>query len=158
MPPSLLIDLASIDLSNIALDSSDIEKINPHRYEMRQLDGILWYDTDAGLILGYKDVTDDEFWVRGHIPGRPLFPGVLMIEAAAQMASVSCKLTNPQEDRFIGFGGIENVKFRLQVSPGDRLYLLGKLIENRPRRFKLCTQGVVNDRLAFEADIIGMPI
>ena len=62
------------------------------------------------------------------------------------------------ETRFIGFSGIQDVKFRNQVVPGDRLYLLGKFVEVRPRRFKLAAQGMVNGQLAFEALIIGMPI
>ncbi|MBN2375215.1 MAG: beta-hydroxyacyl-ACP dehydratase [Sedimentisphaerales bacterium] len=157
MPPTLLLNLDEIDLSNIAYDVDAIEKVNPHRFEMRQIDAIVHLDVEQGVILGYKDVTEDEFWVRGHIPGRPLMPGVLMIEAAAQMASILAKVVSGEE-RFIGFGGIEDVKFRGQVSPGKRLYLLGKFIENRPRRFKMAAQGVVDNQLVFEGMVIGMPM
>ena len=90
------------DLNELAFDSQAIEKVNPHRYEMRQLDGIIWHSPDQAAVLGYKDVTEDEFWVRGHIPGRPIMPGVLMVEAAAQLASFYIKYLN-QEGRFIGF-------------------------------------------------------
>jgi len=157
MPPPLLIDLDKIDLQKVIYDVREVEKVNPQRYEMRHLDGIIHLDVDAGLIVGFKDVKEDEFWVRGHIPDRPLFPGVLMIEAAAQLSSFGAKMAST-ETRFIGFGGIEEVKFRAQVVPGQRLYLLGKFLEIRPRRFKMATQGVVNGQQAFEAVIIGMPL
>lgn len=157
MAPPLLLDLQSIDLNRVLYDAAAVERVNPQRYEMRQLDGILHLDLEAGAVLGFKDVREDEFWVRGHVPGRPLLPGVLMIEAAAQLASFCAKTLN-QDQRLVGFGGLDQVKFRAQVVPGQRLYLLGKFLENRPRRFKLAAQGVVNGQLVFEAVIIGMPL
>ena len=80
MPSRLFIDLSTIDLDRVIYDVEAIEQVNLQRYEMRHLDGIVHLDPEAGYVVGFKDVTDDEFWVRGHIPGRPLFPGVLMIE------------------------------------------------------------------------------
>lgn len=157
MPPQLIIDLDTIDLDQCIFDAEAIEKVNPHRYEMRQLDGIIYENRDDVTILGYKDVTESEFWVRGHIPGRPLMPGVLMIEAAAQLASFAVKRIN-DDDRFIGFGGVDDVKFRGVVTPPSRLYIMGKLIENRPRRFISLAQGVVDGQMVFQARIIGMPV
>ena len=157
MPPSLLLDINKIDLDNIIYNVRQIEEINPHRYEMRLLDGIIHLDVDAGTAVGFKEVTENEFWVRGHIPSRPLMPGVLMIEAAAQLASFAAQKTIAIE-RFIGFGGINDVKFRGQVIPPCRLYILGKFLERRPRRFKMATQGLVEDQLVFHATVIGMPI
>ena len=79
MPPPLLFDLSKIDLSvEPVYDRQAVEKANPQRFEMQQLDGMLWCDREKSQILGYKDVTDKEFWIRGHIPGRPLMPGVIM--------------------------------------------------------------------------------
>ncbi len=159
MPPLQIIDLSKIDINNTIYGVQEIESINPHRFEMRHLDGIVHLDKDNGEIVGFKDVTDDEFWVRGHIPGRPLFPGVIMIEASAQLASFCAKhMTDPEDKRFFGFAGIQDVKFRNQVVPGDKLYLLGKFIELKPRRFKCQCQGFVNDKMAFQATIVGMPI
>jgi len=158
MPPALIIDLNKIDLHQVIFDTAAIEKTNPHRYEMRQLDGVIWHDEASASVVGYKDITENEFWVRGHIPGRPLMPGVIMVEAAAQLASFYIKFLNKDDERFIGFGGIEDVKFRGTVEPGSRLILLGKLLENRPRRFICAAQGVVNGQMVFQAKIIGMPI
>ncbi len=157
MPPVLLLNLDEIDLNNVAYDADAIEKVNPHRFEMRQLDTIVYLDAENDVILGYKDVGENEFWVRGHIPGRPLMPGVLMVEAAAQMASFFAKVVSGEE-RFFGFGGIENVKFRGQVAPGQRFYLLGKFLEKRPRRFKMAAQGIVDNKLVFDGTVIGMPM
>src|ERR1039458_384670 len=77
-------------------------------------------DREAGEIVCYKDISHEEFWIRGHIPGRPLMPGVIMIEAAAQMCSLYFSLVSAM-DKFIGFGGVDEVKFRGQVVPGDKL-------------------------------------
>jgi len=66
MPPPLLFDLSSIDLqTEPVFDREAICKVNPQRFEMQHLDGILWVDKDKRLLLGYKDVTDSEFWIRG---------------------------------------------------------------------------------------------
>ena len=157
MAPPLLVDLTTIDLDRVVMPIEEIRRFNPHRYEMEQLTAIAHLDREAGQIVAVRDVRDDEFWVRGHIPGRPLLPGVLMIEAAAQMCSVYFKWVS-EDPRFLGFGGVDGVKFRGQVVPGDRLVLLGQALELRHRRAVFNTQGVVGDRLVFEARITGMPI
>ncbi len=158
MPPPLLFDLSGIDLSAEPIyGRPDIDPLNPQRYEMEQLDGILWVDTQARLILGYKDVTQDQFWVRGHIPGRPLMPAVIMIEAAAQLSSFFVKRFFGIE-AFIGFAGIESAKFRSPVQPGARLLLLGHLTKFGGRKYTMDVQGVVDGTLAFEATVSGMRV
>lgn len=157
MPPQLLVDPATFDLANVIMPVEAIREVNAQRFEMEQLTGVLRYDNEAGEIVAFKEVGEDEFWVRGHIPGRPLFPGVLMIEAAAQMCSLYFGLAS-ETDKFIGFGGVDDVKFRGQVVPGDTLVLLGKLIEMRPRRAIFDTQGLVRGQMVFQARITGMPI
>jgi 3-hydroxyacyl-[acyl-carrier-protein] dehydratase len=124
---------------------------------MQQLDGIIWYNKEANEILGFKDVTDKEFWVRGHIPGRPLMPGVVMVEAAAQLSSFYVKKIVGFEG-FIGFAGIEEAKFRQTVVPGQRLLLLGKLLKLNPRRFSFGVQGIVDGSMVFEVVVSGMKI
>ena len=157
MPPKLLADLDGLDLDRLEADIEEIRRYNPQRYEMEQLDGIIRYMPEEGLVIARKDVRPDEFWVRGHIPGRPLMPGVLICECAAQACSYYYKRVM-QTDRFLGFGGMEEVKFRAPVLPGDRLIMIAKSVELKSRRAVFKTQGVVNGKLVFEGTIIGMPL
>lgn len=157
MAPQFLIDLAEIDLDTPLYGVDHIESYNPHRGAMRMLDAIVYESKDHLQAAAYRDVKDDEFWVEGHIPGRPIFPGVLMIEAAAQFASYLTKRTFP-ELGFIGFAGVDDVKFRGQVVPGDRLYILIQGLNMKPRRSICLAQGMVNGNLIFQAKITGMPI
>jgi 3-hydroxyacyl-[acyl-carrier-protein] dehydratase len=162
MPPPLLFDLSQIDLeAKPVFDQEAIKKVNPQRFEMQQLDGIIWYNKEEARILGYKDVTNNEFWIRGHIPDRPLMPGVIMIEAGAQLSSFFIKEIF-QEQGFIGFAGINEARFRSQVEPGQRLYLLGNITKYKKRKntshVTTKVQGVVNGIMVFEATISGMGI
>jgi 3-hydroxyacyl-[acyl-carrier-protein] dehydratase len=159
MASQLIVDLAGIDMSKVEVPIEEIRKVNPQRYEMEQLHGIFRFDREGNWIVGYRDVRDDEFWVKGHIPGRPLMPGVLIVEAAAQLVTYFYKVAlNDDPGRFVGFGGLERVKFRGVVQPGDRLILIGRSIELKSRRATFETQGVVNGKLVFEGVIIGMPV
>jgi len=157
MVPPLLINLTDVDLNRVQIGVEEIERVNPHRGVMRMLDGIHWMSPDITAAVAYKDVKGDEFWVPGHIPGRPIFPGVLQLEAAAQLASY-LTLLRMTHIKFMGFAGLEGVKFRGQVLPGDRLLILGKEVECRPRRCICSTQGLVRGTVVFEATVVGMPM
>jgi len=157
MPPRFIVDLDELDLDHVQADIDDIRAVNAQRYEMEQLTAIIKFDPDNGVIVARRDVSSDEFWVRGHIPGRPLLPGVLICECAAQLCSYYyCRVS--ESNRFIGFGGMERVKFRGQIVPGDCLIVMARSIELRSRRATFETQGVVHGRLVFEGVIIGMPM
>src|SRR3954462_3341390 len=123
MPPKYLFDITNIDLERILFTQDQVRAANPQRGEMEQLNGIVWADPEAGHIIGFKDVRENEFWVPGHIPGRPLLPGVLMIESGAHLASFYTR-TYVVWKGFIGFGGVDETKFRMQVPPGVRMYIL----------------------------------
>ena len=154
MPPQYLFDFSAIDLNHLQYDQDAVRQRNPQRGDMEQLNGIIHADPVAGRCIGLKITHDQEFWVPGHIPGRPLLPGVLMIEAAAQVASFYTREFVGWKG-FIGFGGVEDCKFRMQVPPGKRMYILALKIWEHHKRILCKTQGVVDGQLAFEAAIVG---
>jgi 3-hydroxyacyl-[acyl-carrier-protein] dehydratase len=158
MPPGALFDLSQLDFSKVVVPLEKIRLINPQRFEMEQLSAIVHIDAEQRVIIGYKDVAQDEFWVRGHMPGYPLMPGVLMCEAAAQISSYFCVASGLLKGDFIGFSGLENVRFRGVVRPGDRLVLIAKGISFRTRRAIFNVQGFVGSVLVFEGDILGVPM
>jgi 3-hydroxyacyl-[acyl-carrier-protein] dehydratase len=158
MPPAPLVDPASIDTSHVLLDREQIRRLNPQRFEMEQLTAIVSIDEKNKLIIGYKDVLPDEFWVRGHMPDYPLLPGVLMCEAAAQLSSCYCVHTKLVQEGFVGFGGMEDVRFRGQVKPGDRLVLVGKGIRLHRRQTIFEVQGFVEGNMVFHGQMIGVTL
>ncbi|MDW8261972.1 MAG: hypothetical protein RMJ35_05555 [Phycisphaerales bacterium] len=155
MPPQFLFDLTGIDLNRTLYGPEVIRQVNPHRDAFEMLQGVVYVDEQNHALIGYRDIRADEFWVSGHIPGRPLFPGVLMIELAGQLASFYIKRVLKWQG-FVGFGGVEACKFRQQVVPGQRLYVLCKKKWERHHRICCATQGIVNGSLVFEADIVGI--
>jgi 3-hydroxyacyl-[acyl-carrier-protein] dehydratase len=158
MPPEAHFDPARIDMEKIVADQEAIRAVNPQRYEMEQLTAIVLIDRDNHLIVGYKEVRPDEFWVRGHMPNYPLLPGVFMCEAAAQLCSYYTTTQGLLQGDFIGFGGLENVRFRGTVRPGDRFVLVGKGIRLHRRQTIFNVQGFVGTTMVFHADIIGVPM
>ncbi len=159
MPPDLHFDLTKIDFTNVVADREAIRKVNPQRFEMEQIDAIVHIDPANKLIVGYKDIRFDEFWVRGHMPGYPLMPGVLMCEASAQLCSYYTMSQHTlAEGDFLGFGGMEEVRFRSPVHPGERLVLIGKEVRFRRRQTIYNVQGFVKDRMVFHGDIIGVAL
>lgn len=158
MPPAPLVDPASIDTSRVLVDREGIRRSNPQRFEMEQISAIVHLDLENKLVIGYKDVGSDEFWVRGHMPDYPLLPGVLMCEAAAQLSSFFCQQVHLNDEGFIAFGGMEEVRFRGQVRPGDRLVLIGKALRLHRRHTIFDCQGFVGTNMVFHGRIIGVPI
>jgi 3-hydroxyacyl-[acyl-carrier-protein] dehydratase len=159
MPPELNFDPSRLDLTRVVADQEAIRAVLPQRYEMLQLTAVVHVDTEREIIAGYKDIRPDEFWVRGHMPGAPLLPGVLMCEAAAQLASFYIvKYSGLLREGFIGFGGLENVRFRAPVRPGDRLVMVAKSVKLHRRQSVFNVQGFVGTTMAFHADVIGVPM
>src|SRR6185295_2009726 len=145
------------NLGRVLFGPDEIRKTNAQRYEMEHLDAVTLLDVEAQEVVGWKDVRDDEFWVRGHIPGRPLLPGVIMIEALAQLTSFYIGRAFP-DIGFIGFGGVDEVRFRAPVVPGQRLVMVGKAVSIRSRMAIFDTQGWLDGKLVVEAKITGVKV
>ena len=157
MPAKLLVDLDAIDLSRVVRGTEDIQATVPQRHEMAQLEAIHHIDPDAGIVVGSREIREDEWWARGHIPGRPIFPGVLMVEAAAQLSTwLHRELTG--DERFMGFVGLDRVRFRGTVEPESTLVLIAKLTESNRRRAVFECQGAVDGKLVFECVVTGMAV
>jgi 3-hydroxyacyl-[acyl-carrier-protein] dehydratase len=158
LPPAAIVDPATIDTTRVVHDLEGIRRGNPQRHEMEQLSAIVHFDLERRLIIGYKDVRADEFWTRGHMPGSPLLPGVLMCEAAAQLCSFYCHLAGLVSNGFLGFGGLDDVRFRGPVRPGDRLVVVGRGDQLRRRHFTFETQAFVGSQMVYHARIRGVPL
>jgi 3-hydroxyacyl-[acyl-carrier-protein] dehydratase len=155
----LLFDLSTIDFNSVTADIEEIRKYNPQRFEMEQLTAIVHEDLEAGVCVGYKDISSDEFWVRGHMPGMPLMPGVVMLEGAAQLCSYFVQKNQMLGAPMVGFGGLEEVRFRDPVVPGERIVYIGKLHRVRARRMLVSRfQGVVGENVVVEGIVKGIPI
>jgi len=157
MPPSPILDIGTIDLSRVIATRADVYRILPQRFEFETIDGIIHIDRERDILVAYRDVRADEWWCRGHLPGRPILPGILMVETAAQMAAYYANAVHGS-NKFMAFGGIDEVKFRGAVTPPSRLILVGRALENRTRRTTVEAQGFVDGRMVFEGKFTGLPI
>ncbi len=156
----LLLDLGELDFDHLVADQDELRKHNPQRFEMEQLTAIIFDDYERMICAGYKDVTENEFWVRGHMPGMPLMPGVLMCEAAAQMCSYYAhKHQLLGERKIVGLGGLEDIRFRDPVRPGDRLVVICKMIRVRVGAILVCRfQEFVGQTMVAEGKIKGVAL
>jgi 3-hydroxyacyl-[acyl-carrier-protein] dehydratase len=157
---NLILDPSAYDLDRVLADSEEIRRCNPQRFEMEHLTAIVYDDFESGICVGYKDVTPDEFWARGHMPGMPLMPGVIMCEAAAQLCSFHVQRHKLMgENMMLGFGGLDEVRFRGTVVPGDRLVIAAEKLQLRPGQMvRSRFQCFVRDQLVCEGQIRGIPI
>lgn len=158
MAATLLMDPAALDASRVIADRAALYSRLPQRAQFMQLDGVVSLDHPAGRAVAYRDVREDEWWCAAHVPGKPLLPGVLMLESAAQLAAYMERYSQPDFEGFIGFGGVDGAKFRQTVSPPARLWLICQRVDARSRRIICYVQGVVDGVLVFEANVTGLVV
>ena len=160
-PRDYIIHPSEYDLGNVIADIHAIRRLNKQRFEMEQLTAIVHEDEARGLCVGYKDISPDEFWVRGHFPGMAVMPGVMMCEAAAQLSSYYTQKHNllGLDAHVVGFGGLEEVRFREPVVPGDRLVIAVERVRVRPKAMIICRfQGLVRENIVVDGVIKGVPL
>lgn len=138
------------------IEAREILSILPHRYPFLLVDRI--EEIEIGKrIVGIKNVTINEPFFQGHFPGRPIMPGVLIIEAMAQVGGVlAFKSSNDPKKNQVFFLGIEKAKFRKPVLPGDRLRFELTVAQSRPPYWKLKGTAHVGETLVCEADLTAM--
>jgi len=158
--PRPIIDLETLDLSRDIISEEELRAILPQTHEFRMLDAICHLDLEAGIAVGYKDWDANPWWAKGHLPGRPIMPGVLMNEGGAQIASFLVKKTVPwTADKLIGLAGVNNVRVRGQVTPPARVYFVSKVGRSSGRRLTVNpAQAIVDGKLVMDMELMGVAI
>lgn len=141
-----------IKVSGGELDINVIKRILPHRYPFLLVDKIIMME--GMRIVGMKNITTNEEFFQGHFPGRPIMPGVLVIEAMAQVAGVLMLSRDENFGKLAYFIGIDNVKFRKTVVPGDQLVMEVEITRFRSRTGQAKAQAKVEGKVVCEAELM----
>lgn len=135
-------------------DVLEIQDLLPHRYPFALVDRIVDY-VPAKKAVGLKNVTINEPFFPGHIPKRPIMPGVLIVESMAQVGGVVLTLLPGMKGKFFAFAGIDGVRFRRPVVPGDQLIMTVELISLKMNRIaKMRGKTMVDNQLVCEGEML----
>lgn len=142
----------------LPLEYAQIIKILPHRYPFLLVDRIIELDLGKTAV-GIKNVTANEPFFEGHFPGNPIMPGVLVIEAMAQVGGVLARLSaagsmQPSEQDAVYFASLDKVKFRRPVVPGDQLRFRLQALRTGSRFWKMAGEAFVDNEMAAQAELM----
>jgi len=139
------------------IEIREIMAVLPHGYPFLLVDRIIEIEPEK-RVVGIKNVTYNEPFFPGHFPGRPIMPGVLIVEAMAQTAGVLALKSLPEENRKkpIYFMGMDNVRFRKPVTPGDQMRLELEITKHRQSIWGFKGKAFVDGKLVAEADLLAM--
>lgn len=135
------------------LSVTEIQEILPHRYPFLLVDRIVELEPMKRAV-GIKCVTVNEPFFTGHFPGQPIMPGVLVLEAMAQVGGVAMLYPQENRDKLAVFGAIDRVKFRKQVVPGDQLRMTAEVVKIRGNMGKIWAEAYVDEQLAAEGEFM----
>ncbi len=136
------------------MDVNQILDMLPHRYPFMLVDRILDMNIEEQTIVGYKNLTFNEPFFQGHFPGEPIMPGVMQLEAMAQISGILLNKVNDKEGQIAYFMSIDKAKFRRKVVPGDTLRMEIKVTRLRSRMAVVEGKAYVGDELASQAELM----
>jgi len=136
------------------MDVNEILEILPHRYPFMLVDRITELDIENQRIVGYKNMTFNEPFFQGHFPTEPIMPGVMQLEAMAQISGILLNKVNDQEGAIAYFMSIDKAKFRRKVVPGDTLRMEISVTRMRSRMAVVHGKSYVGDEMASQADLM----
>ena len=154
----LFVDPAFYDPNRPIATIEEIRSLNTQRYEMELLSGVLFEDFETKSAVGFLQTAEDDFWVRGHMPGFPLLPGVLMCEVAAQLTGYLANKYDLMSGSLLGLAGLDNIRFRGVVRPGDLLIVQTRMLYCK----KMLVAGefieLVGNEVVCEGIVKGVPL
>lgn len=137
----------------MVLNAQEIQDIIPHRYPMLLVDRIIELEP-LKRAVGIKNVTMNEQFFLGHFPSQPVMPGVLLVEAMAQVGGIAMLYPKEHRGKLAFFAGIDRVKFRRPVVPGDQVRMVAEIIKLRGSMGKVWAEAFVDDQLVAEGEFL----